>query len=122
MRKLIYSNATNWDLYLTAALFAYCICKHHFTGDSPFAILYGREATTLLLLGPLLSSDKAMDPDTHIKNLFNCVINIQATVYTSAYKTKIFEFSPDNAGRSPLPNVVFSPWGQHPGGHGRKSL
>ena len=104
MRKLTYSDAANWDLYLPAALFAYCLSKHWVTGYSPFAMLYGREATTLLLLGvPLLSSDKAMNPDNHIKDLVNCIIDIQATAYTSAYKTKMLELSPDNAGRSPLP-------------------
>ncbi|KAJ9072752.1 hypothetical protein DSO57_1024025 [Entomophthora muscae] len=53
--------------------------------------------------GPLVSSDKAMDPDTHIKDLFNRIIDIKATVYTSAYKTKMLELYPENAGHSPLP-------------------
>ncbi|KAJ9078403.1 hypothetical protein DSO57_1006816 [Entomophthora muscae] len=54
----------NWDLHLPAALFAYCLSKHPVTGNPPFAMLYGHEAITLLLLGALLlSSDKALDPD-----------------------------------------------------------
>ncbi|KAJ9064366.1 hypothetical protein DSO57_1031499 [Entomophthora muscae] len=52
MRKLTYSDAANWDLYLPAALFAYCLRKHCVTEYSSFSMLYGQEATTLLLLGP----------------------------------------------------------------------
>ncbi|KAJ9089843.1 hypothetical protein DSO57_1008802 [Entomophthora muscae] len=103
MQKLNYYDTANWDQYLPGALFAYCLSKHHVTGYSPFAMLYGRKATTLLLLGPLLSSDKSMNSDAHIKNLVNCIIDIQATAYTSAYKTKMLELSPDNARRFPLP-------------------
>ncbi|KAJ9053323.1 hypothetical protein DSO57_1025321 [Entomophthora muscae] len=44
-----------------------------------------------------------MNPDNHIKDLVNRIIDIQATAYTSAYKTKTLELSPNNAGRSPLP-------------------
>ncbi|KAJ9072753.1 hypothetical protein DSO57_1024026 [Entomophthora muscae] len=51
MRKLTYSNAASWDFYLPAALFAYCLSKHCVTGYSPFAMLYGRNATTPFLLG-----------------------------------------------------------------------
>lgn len=32
MRKLTYSDAANWDLYLPAALFVYCLSKHCVTG------------------------------------------------------------------------------------------
>ena len=46
LRKLTHSDASNWDLYLPAALFAYRLSKHRTTGFSPFAMLYGREATT----------------------------------------------------------------------------
>ncbi|KAJ9079720.1 hypothetical protein DSO57_1032586 [Entomophthora muscae] len=35
MRKLTYSDAANWDLYLPAALFAYRLSKHCVTGNSP---------------------------------------------------------------------------------------
>ncbi|KAJ9068322.1 hypothetical protein DSO57_1029937 [Entomophthora muscae] len=67
-------------------------------------MLYGREDTTPLLLGaPLLISYKVMNPDSHIKDLVNQIIDSQATAYTSAYKTKMLELSPNNAGRSPLP-------------------
>ncbi|KAJ9085421.1 hypothetical protein DSO57_1014250 [Entomophthora muscae] len=66
MRKLTYSDAANWDLYLPAALFAYCLSKHCITRYSLFAILYGQKAATPLLLGaPLITSDKAMNPDGH---------------------------------------------------------
>ena len=86
-------------LYLLVAL-----VKIVSKGYSPFAMLYGREATTLSLLGvPLISSDKAMPSDAHIKDLVKRIIDIQATAYTSAYKTKMLELSPENAGRSPLP-------------------
>ncbi|KAJ9072359.1 hypothetical protein DSO57_1028404 [Entomophthora muscae] len=44
-----------------------------------------------------------MNPDNHIKDLLNRIIDIQATAYTSAYKTKMLELSPNNTGRSPLP-------------------
>ncbi|KAJ9083611.1 hypothetical protein DSO57_1032962 [Entomophthora muscae] len=44
-----------------------------------------------------------MNPDDHIKDLVNRIINIQATAYTSAYKTKMLELSFNNSGRSPLP-------------------
>ncbi|KAJ9089971.1 hypothetical protein DSO57_1007537 [Entomophthora muscae] len=71
--------------------------------NSMWIWVYGRKATTLLLLGSLLSSDKAIDSDDHIKNLVNCIIDIQATAYTSVYKTNILELSPDNARRSLLP-------------------
>ncbi|KAJ9050746.1 hypothetical protein DSO57_1011645 [Entomophthora muscae] len=39
----------------------------------------------------------------HIKDLVNCIIDIQATSYTSAYKNKMLEISPDNTRRSSLP-------------------
>ncbi|KAJ9066312.1 hypothetical protein DSO57_1010732 [Entomophthora muscae] len=51
MRKLTYSDAANWDLYLPATLFAYCLSKHCVTGYPSFAMLYGQEATTPLFLG-----------------------------------------------------------------------
>ncbi|KAJ9050407.1 hypothetical protein DSO57_1014630 [Entomophthora muscae] len=44
-----------------------------------------------------------MNPYDHIKDLVNQIIDIQASAYTSAYKTKMLELSPNNAGQSPLP-------------------
>ncbi|KAJ9069674.1 hypothetical protein DSO57_1016148 [Entomophthora muscae] len=49
-----------------------------------------------------------MNSDNHIKYLVNHIIDIQATAYTSAYKTKMLELSPNNAGRSPLPEFDVS--------------
>jgi transposase InsO family protein len=37
------SNQTNWDVYLPLVLFAYRTSQQTTTGESPFALLYGRE-------------------------------------------------------------------------------
>ena len=38
------SNQDDWDLYIPAILFAYRVSPSVSTGDSPFSLLYGREA------------------------------------------------------------------------------
>ena len=70
MRKLTWSDASNWDQYIPAALFAYRLSKHQVTGFSPFAMLYGGEATTLSLLSaPLSDLDEHGDPEQYVKTL-----------------------------------------------------
>ncbi|KAJ9054927.1 hypothetical protein DSO57_1009345 [Entomophthora muscae] len=71
--------------------------------NSPLICCMGVRPPLCCFWGPILSSDKAIDHDAYIKNLANHIIDIQATVYTSAYKTKMLELSPDNAGHSFLP-------------------
>ncbi|KAJ9082360.1 hypothetical protein DSO57_1005225 [Entomophthora muscae] len=103
-REVNYSDSSNWDLYLPAALFTYLLSKHWVTRFSLFAILYRRDATIPSLLGMQLSiSDTASNSEDHIKVLVNCIIDIQAYVYVSAYKTKDLELIPSNAGCAPLP-------------------
>ena len=88
MRKLAHSNAANWDFYLPASLFAYRLSKHCVTGFSPFAMLYGREATTPSILGsPLIKHDTSGDPKQSVKDLVTRVIDIQASTYSTAYIT-----------------------------------
>ncbi|KAJ9084463.1 hypothetical protein DSO57_1024144 [Entomophthora muscae] len=66
-------------------------------------MMYERKATTPLLLGGLIFSDKAMNSYALIKYLVNHIINIQANAYTSVYKTKTLELSSDITRCSPLP-------------------
>ncbi|KAJ9089568.1 hypothetical protein DSO57_1011623 [Entomophthora muscae] len=66
-------------------------------------MLYGREAATPSILGPpLIKFDTSANPEAHVKDLTNCIIDIQATAYSTAYKVKALELSPSNAARAPL--------------------
>ena len=46
-RKLLSDRGTNfrsdWDIYLPSMLFAYRMCTHSTTGQSPYFLMYGRE-------------------------------------------------------------------------------
>ena len=65
-------------------------------------MLYGREATTLSLLGaPLTYLDDAGDPRQYVKTLVEKIVDIQAAAYTSAYKIKSLELSPSNVLQAP---------------------
>ncbi|KAJ9089935.1 hypothetical protein DSO57_1008033 [Entomophthora muscae] len=67
-------------------------------------MLYRREATTPSILGPsFIEVDVSANPEAHVKDLTNCIINIQATTYSTAYKVKTLELSPSNASRALLP-------------------
>ncbi|KAJ9063444.1 hypothetical protein DSO57_1000036 [Entomophthora muscae] len=48
------------------------------------------------------NSYTVLDPKQQVRELFNKVIDIQATVYTSAYKAKTLELSPFNALCAPV--------------------
>jgi hypothetical protein len=59
------SNQTNWDMHLQWALYAYRTSEHTITGDSPFALLYGREPR----LGDLDNYNLGYQPCEFVKNL-----------------------------------------------------
>lgn len=59
------SNQTNWDLYLPLVLFGYRTSEQSTTLDSPFALLYGREAR----LGDLDNYNNRYNPSEFIQDL-----------------------------------------------------
>ncbi|KAJ9090109.1 hypothetical protein DSO57_1005846 [Entomophthora muscae] len=90
--------------WLDLDLSQYRLSRHQVSGWSPFAMLYGQEATTPSILGPpLIEVDASVNPETHVKDLTNQIIDIQATAYSNAYKVKALELLPSNAARAPLP-------------------
>ena len=42
--KLVEKRGKNWDMLLGPVLFAYCTTPHDSTGESPFFLMYGRDA------------------------------------------------------------------------------
>jgi hypothetical protein len=59
------SNQTNWDLYLPLVLFAYRTSTQATTGESPFALLYGREPR----LGDLDNFNIGYQPSKFVEEL-----------------------------------------------------
>ncbi|KAJ9083267.1 hypothetical protein DSO57_1036379 [Entomophthora muscae] len=57
---------------------------------------------------PLIEFDAAVNPKTYVKELTNCIIDIQATAYLIAYKVKSLELLPSNVSRAPLPEFQVS--------------
>ena len=103
LRKLASRDTGNWDTYLPAALFAYRLSIHRITKQSPFAMLYGREATTPSLVFPALSAqDAAVDPDKHVQELAGKIIELQTLAYNATLRTKTMELTPTSS-RSPVP-------------------
>ncbi|KAJ9084687.1 hypothetical protein DSO57_1021719 [Entomophthora muscae] len=60
-------------------------------------------ATPSILGPPLIKFDASANPEAHVKDLNNCIIDIQAIAYSNAYKVKALELIPSNAARAPLP-------------------
>ena len=59
------SNQSNWDLYLPLVLFAYRTSTQSTTGESPFALLYGREPR----LGDLDNFNIGYQPSKFVEDL-----------------------------------------------------
>ena len=85
LRKISYRDSTHWDRYLPSALLAYQLSYHRITGQSPFAMLYGREAMTPSLVFPNLNNQaSAVNPRKHVLKLALQIIKLQRQAYSKA--------------------------------------
>lgn len=77
LQKIATANYQNWGLYLPGALFAYRLSVHQITQQSPFFILYGREAMTPLLMFPeLLIQDETINSKKHVQQLEDVIVRL----------------------------------------------
>ena len=62
LSKMAHQDPRTWDLYLPYALFAYRTSPHSSTRQTPFKLLYGREA--------VLPSDELLFPPKEREDIF----------------------------------------------------
>ena len=76
LQRMCTERPTDWDRYLSAALFAYREVKHESLGYSPFELLYGRKVRgPLQILKALWSSERTTSEET--KSTYKHVIDLR---------------------------------------------
>jgi RNase H-like domain found in reverse transcriptase/Reverse transcriptase (RNA-dependent DNA polymerase)/Integrase zinc binding domain/Integrase core domain len=76
LQKMCTERPTDWDRYLSAALFAYREVKHESLGYSPFELLYGRKVRGPLQILKALWSSEQTTPD-EVKSTYKHVIELR---------------------------------------------
>lgn len=77
-------NQDDWDSYIPTALFAYNSSTHSSTGQSPYAMLYGREPTTFFDIAIRLENGIAANSTS--EQYYNRLVTILTQLHESARK------------------------------------
>ena len=81
IKKLTVDQPSNWDEFVSAALFAYRISHHKAIKMSPFKALYGRDAT----LPSSISLSLAMQTDIDLEKAFDQLMKVQLQASDALY-------------------------------------
>ena len=65
------SNQSDWDIYLPSMLFAYRMCTHSTTGQSPYFLMYVREPNMPIDLDYLPTISQYMETSDYATYLAN---------------------------------------------------